>query len=124
MTTILKFSHPLAELCAIREFYETKLYPLLYRYVGTHVIHDRTEYSEPHRYDEIIEKTNKFIFHTKSLLSIMEPFNPSDKMIYEIVNNYFFNSSDKSYSFVLPTELRHNIITYISDEKRVKIIMA
>ena len=87
--------------------------------MGTHVIHDRTEYSEPHKYDEIIEKTNKFIFHTKPLLSIMEPFNPSDKMIYEIVNNYFFNSSDKSYSFVLPTELRHNIITYISDEKCV-----
>ncbi len=119
MTTILKFSHPLAELSAIREFNETQLYPLLYRYVGTHIIHDRTEYSDPHRYDEIIEKTNRFIFHTKPLLYIISQFNPSDELIYEIVNNYFFNSSDKSYSFVEPTELRHNIIDFILDEKRV-----
>ena len=119
MTTILKFSHPLSELCAMKEFYETTLYPLLYRYVGTHVIHDKTEYYDPQRYNEIKEKTDWFIFHTKPLLSIISPFNSSDELIYEIINNYFFNEFDKSYSFIEPTELRQNIIDFILDEKRV-----
>lgn len=97
MTTYkLKFSHPLAELCAINGFYEQYLFPLLYNYAGTHVIHDKSEYSDPNRYNEILNKMDQFIFNTIPLLSIIKPHNPSKELIYDVIKCRFFGNGDYS----------------------------
>ena len=118
MTTYkLKFTHPLAELCALKGFCERELYPLLYNYVGTHVIHDKSEYSDPNRYDEIRTKVDEFIFNTIPLLSILKPHYPSNSLIYDVVKCRFFGNGD--YSFVTPAELREEIVSFVTNTKRV-----
>ena len=118
MTTYkLKFTHPLAELCALKGFCQRELYPLLYNYVGTHVIHDKSEYSDPNRYDEIRTKVDEFIFNTIPLLSILKPHYPSNELIYDVVKCRFFGNGD--YSFVTPTELREELESFITNTKRV-----
>ena len=110
----LKFSHPLAELCAINGFYEQYLFPLLYNYVGTHVIHDKSEYSDPNRYNEILNKMYQFIFNTIPILSIIKPHNPSKELIYDVIKCRFFGNGD--YSFVTQTALREELVNTIKHQ--------
>lgn len=102
LTYNLNFSHPLTELCIMQGFYEEELFPLVYKYAGTHVIHNRSEYSDPNIYDEILNKVDDFIFNTNQLLSAMKQHNLSKELIYKVVENWFFGDT--------PTELREKFV--------------
>lgn len=114
---MLTFSHPLAELAAINGLYEPHLFPLLYKYAGTYVIHDKSEYSDTTTYYDIINKVNDFVYHTIPILSIMKPFNPSEELTYQVVEQFFFNRNETNYSYVEPIELREKLVEFFLDKK-------
>ena len=116
---MLTFSHPLAELAAIKGLYEPHLFPLLYKHAGTHVIHDKSDYSDVNKYYEIINKVLDFVYHTIPILSIMKPFNPSDELTYKVVKQFFFNRNETNYSYVEPVELREKLVEFFADKKRI-----
>jgi len=118
---MLTFSHPLAELAAINGLCEQHLFPLLYKFAGTSVIHDKSEYSSPDMYDKIIYKTNNFIYRTIPILNIMKPFNPSKELIYKVIEIVFFEKEENAdYSFVEPLELRESLVEFLADKEQQK----
>ncbi len=118
---MLTFSHPLAELAAIHGLYEPYLFPLLYKFAGTSVIHDKSEYSSPDVYYEIISKANDFIYRTITILTIMKPFNPSEELIYKVIEIVFFKKEENAdYSFVEPLELRESLVEFLADKEQQK----
>lgn len=118
---MLTFSHPLAELAATNGLCEQRLLPLLYKFAGTSVIHDKSEYSSPDVYYDIISKSNHFIYRTIPILNIMKPFNPSEELIYKVIEIVFFEKEENAdYSFVEPVELRESLVELLADKEQQK----
>lgn len=116
---MLTFTHPLAQLAAINGLYKPHLLPLLYKYAGTHVIHHKSEYSDPNRYNEIINKVNDFVYYTNLVLSITSPFNPSNELDSQVISCLLFEKETVDYSFVEPVELRERLVELLSDKRRL-----
>ncbi len=117
----LTFTHPLSMLLAMKGMKESYLYSLAYKYVGTHQIHDKSEYSDTNRHSEILNKTDDFAYTVLSILKILNKYNTSEDMNYKVLDQHYFNSSnDPAYSFVEPAELREELVDFFSDPEKMK----
>jgi hypothetical protein len=110
----LTFTHPLGELLVIKGLEHQYLYELAYKYVGTTHIHDKREYHDVTKYDEILNKTDRFVCTVLSVLKIMNKYNTSEAVNYNVIAQYYFNSAnDPTYSFVEPVELREELVFFL-----------
>ena len=117
----LTFTHPLGELLAIKGLCHPYLYELAYKYIGTRHIHGKSEYPDVTKYDEIINKTRDFVYTVLSILKIMNKYNTSEEMNYNVVVQYYFNSiNNPAYSFVEPVELREELVAFLNDSEKMK----